>query len=73
MYCNGFYQRVARQQLCKHGPLLGYATIEEAVFSVWSAPDNSRTTGLCNPFLSNETVNTSTIIGILYEVRAEGL
>jgi hypothetical protein len=33
-YCNGFDQRFARQQLCKHSPLLGYATMEEAVFSV---------------------------------------
>jgi hypothetical protein len=30
-YCNGFGQRVARQQLCKHGPT---RNIEEAVFSV---------------------------------------
>jgi hypothetical protein len=30
----GFDQRVARQQLCKHSPLLGYAKIEEAVLSV---------------------------------------
>jgi tRNA(Arg) A34 adenosine deaminase TadA len=30
-YCNGFDQRVARQQLCKHGPT---STIEEAGFSV---------------------------------------
>jgi hypothetical protein len=45
----------------------------EAVFSVWSAPGNSRITGLCNPFLNNGTVNTYTIIDVLYEVRAEGL
>jgi hypothetical protein len=31
-YCNGFDQRVARQQLCKHSS--SKATIEEAVFSV---------------------------------------
>jgi hypothetical protein len=30
-YCNGFDQRVARQQLCKHSQ---HATVEEAVFSV---------------------------------------
>jgi hypothetical protein len=36
LYCNGFDQRVARQQLCKQSPLLGYATIEEAVFSVFA-------------------------------------
>jgi hypothetical protein len=29
-----------------------------------SAPSNSRTTVLCNPFLSNGTVNTSTTIGV---------
>jgi hypothetical protein len=40
---------------------------------MWLAPGNSRTTGLCNPFLSNGTVNTSTIIGVLYGFRAEGL
>jgi hypothetical protein len=31
MYCNGFYQYVARQQLCKHGPIYNN---REAVFSV---------------------------------------
>jgi hypothetical protein len=31
---NGFDQRVARQQLCKHSPLLCYATMEEALLSV---------------------------------------
>jgi hypothetical protein len=31
-YCNGFDQRVAKQQLCKYSPLLGYATMKEAVF-----------------------------------------
>jgi hypothetical protein len=37
------------------------------------APSNSRTTVLCNPFLSNGTVNTSTIIGVFREVCAECL
>jgi hypothetical protein len=55
------------------GLLLGYSAIDEAVFSVWSEPGNSRTKELCNPFLSNGTVNTFTIIGVLYGVRAEGL
>jgi hypothetical protein len=43
-----------------NSPLIGYATIEEAVFSMSSEPSNSRTTVLRNPFLSNGTVNTST-------------
>jgi hypothetical protein len=38
-----------------------------------SAPSNSRTAVICNPFLSDGTVNTSKIIGVLYGVRAEGL
>jgi hypothetical protein len=41
IYCNGFDQRVARQQLCKHSPLLGYATIEEAVFSMSAVTSRS--------------------------------
>jgi hypothetical protein len=56
-----------------NSPLLGYATTDDAVFSVWSALDNSRTMELCNPFLSNGTVNTSTIIGVPYGVCPEGL
>jgi hypothetical protein len=52
-------------------PLLGYATIHDAVFSIPFVPSNSRTTVLCNPFLSNGTVNTSTIIGVFYWVCAE--
>jgi hypothetical protein len=34
MYYNGFDRHVARQQLCKHSPLLGCATMGEAVFSM---------------------------------------
>jgi hypothetical protein len=34
------------------------ATIDEAVFSMSSAPSSGGTTGLCNPFLSNGSVNT---------------
>jgi hypothetical protein len=49
-----------------------YAAIEEAVFSMSSAPNKSRTV-LCNPFLSNGTVNTSTIIGVFRSVCAECL
>jgi hypothetical protein len=30
-----------------------HATIDEAVFSMMSAPSSVGTTGLCNPFLSN--------------------
>jgi hypothetical protein len=40
-----------------NSPLLGYATIEEAVFSMSSAPSNSRKAVLRNPFLSIGTVN----------------
>jgi hypothetical protein len=54
-------------------PLLGYAKIDVAVFSMSSAPSNSRTTILCNPFLSNGTVNTSAIIGVFRGVCAECL
>jgi hypothetical protein len=35
-----------------------HATIDEAVFSMSSAPSSGGTTGLCNPFLSNGSVNT---------------
>jgi hypothetical protein len=35
-----------------------HATIDEAVFSMSSAPSSCGTTGLCNPFLSNGYVNT---------------
>jgi hypothetical protein len=35
-----------------------HATIDEAVFSMSSAPSSCGTTGLCNPFLSNGSVNT---------------
>jgi hypothetical protein len=35
-----------------------YATIYEAVFSMSSAPSSGGKTGLCNPFLSNGSVDT---------------
>jgi hypothetical protein len=35
-----------------------HATIDEAVFSMSSAPSSGGTTGLCNPFLSNGSANT---------------
>jgi hypothetical protein len=35
-----------------------HATIDEAVFSMPSAPSNVGTTGLCNSFRSNGSVNT---------------
>jgi hypothetical protein len=57
-----------RRQILGKQSLLGYATIEKAVFSISSAPSSSRTRVLCNPFLSNGTVNTSTIIGVFREV-----
>jgi hypothetical protein len=34
------------------------ATIDEAVFSMSSAPSSGGTTGLCNQFLSNGSINT---------------
>jgi hypothetical protein len=34
------------------------ATVDEAVFSMLSTPSSGGTTGLCNPFLSNGSVNT---------------
>jgi hypothetical protein len=52
--------------------LLGYAIMEEAVFSLSSAPRKNGTM-LCNPFLNNGTVNTSTIIGDFRGVCAECL
>jgi hypothetical protein len=47
--------------------LLGYGTIDETVFSKRSAPNNSRITGLCNPFLCNGCVSTFPRIGPCYE------
>jgi hypothetical protein len=35
-----------------------HATIDEAVFSMPSAPSSGVTTELCNPFLNNGSVNT---------------
>jgi hypothetical protein len=34
IYCTGFDQCIARQELCKHNPLLDYAKMEEAVLSM---------------------------------------
>jgi hypothetical protein len=61
-----------RRTILVNSSLLGYATIEDAVFSMSSAPSNSRTV-LCNPFLSNGTVNPCTIIGVFRGVFAECL
>jgi hypothetical protein len=44
-----------------------HAAIDEAVFSMWSAPSSVGTTGLCNPFLSKGSVNTLPRIGPCYE------
>jgi hypothetical protein len=38
--------------------MVQHATVDEAVFSMLSAPGSGGTTGLCNPFLSNGSVNT---------------
>jgi hypothetical protein len=50
-----------------NSPLLGYVTIDEAVFSTQSAPSNSRIMGLCSLFLSNGWVNTFPCIVLCYE------
>jgi hypothetical protein len=44
-----------------------HATIDEAVFSMSSAPSSGGTTELCKPFLSNGSVNTFPRIGPCYE------
>jgi hypothetical protein len=49
VYWKGFDQRVARQQLCKHGPTCN--NIGENVFSMWSAPSNNRNWVLCDQLL----------------------
>jgi hypothetical protein len=38
--------------------MVQHAAIDEAVFSVLSMPSGGGTTGLCNPFVSNGSVNT---------------
>jgi hypothetical protein len=38
-------------------------------FPIWSAPSNYRTTGLCNPFVGNGSVNTFPRIGPCYATR----
>jgi hypothetical protein len=63
-----YWQRSSREdRFLVNSPLLGYAPIDEAVFSMRSAPNNSRITGLRNPFLSNCLVNTFPRIGPCYE------
>jgi hypothetical protein len=44
-----------------------HAIIDAAVFSMSSVPSSRGTTGLCNPFLSNGSVNTFPRIGPCYE------
>jgi hypothetical protein len=44
-----------------------HAAIDEAVFSMSSAPSSGVPTGLCNPFLSNGSVNTLPHIGRFHE------
>jgi hypothetical protein len=48
--------------------MIQYATIDEVVFSMSSAPSSSRATGLCNPFLCNGSVNTFPRIGPCCEI-----
>jgi hypothetical protein len=70
---NVLVNQLSRRKILVNNLLLGYATMEEAMFSMSSAPSNSRTTVLCNPFLSNGTVNMSTIVGVSRGVYAECL
>jgi hypothetical protein len=44
-----------------------HVTMNEAVFSVSSAPSSGGTTELCNPLLSNGSVNTFPRVGPCYE------
>jgi hypothetical protein len=44
-----------------------YATVQGKFFSMQSALSNSRTTELCNPFLSNGSANIFPRIGPYYE------
>jgi hypothetical protein len=44
-----------------------HATIDEAVFSMSSAPSSGGKTELCNPLLGNGSVNTFPRIGPCYE------
>jgi hypothetical protein len=44
-----------------------HATIDEVVFSMSSTLSSGGITGLCNPFLSNGSVNTFPHIGLCYE------
>jgi hypothetical protein len=47
--------------------MVQHATIDKAVFSMSSAPSSGGTTWLCNPFLSNGSVNAFPRIGPCYE------
>jgi hypothetical protein len=44
-----------------------HATIDGSVFSMSSAPSSGGTTGLCNPLIGNDSVNTFPRIGPCYE------
>jgi hypothetical protein len=55
---NELVNKFLEDKFLLNSPLLCYVTVEEAVFSMSSEPSNSRTV-LCNPFLSNKTVNNS--------------
>jgi hypothetical protein len=60
-------KQVREDRFLVNSPLLSYATIDEAVFSIWSGPSKSRIMGLCSPFLSKGWVNTFPRIGPCYE------
>jgi hypothetical protein len=54
-HCKRTDLRVARQSSVN---MVQHTTIDEAVFSMSSAPSSGGTMRLCNPFLSNGSVNT---------------
>jgi hypothetical protein len=54
-YCNRFDQHVPGNSTVN---TVQHATINEAVFSMSSAPNSGETTGLCKAFVNNGSVNT---------------
>jgi hypothetical protein len=70
---NVLVNKFPRRQILVKESVARLRNNREAMFSVSSESSNSRTTVLRNPFLSNGTVNTSTIIGVFRGVCAECL
>jgi hypothetical protein len=69
-HCTNLHVHVGKQVPAKtflvYSPFLGYATIDDAVFSMRPAPSNSRITGLC----CNRTPS-SLISFIVLDIRNE--